>query len=137
MGTFRITAQVGSLTGDRLQPVELLVDTGASYTQVPASFLQRLGVLPRARRRFRLADGRQIELEIGQARIQLDGDEGITVVVFGPDGAGAVLGAVTLEELGLAVDPLNQRLVPVEGLLMTTQHPLRANGEMPAPFMSC
>lgn len=118
MGTFHVTAQIGSLSDGRFQPVNLLVDTEASYTQVPASILQGLGVQPRTRRRFNLADVRQIVLDMGQARIRLNGDEGITVVVFGPEGAGTVLGAVTLEELGLAVDPLNQRLVPVEGLLM-------------------
>ena len=40
----------------------------------------------------------------------------------GGDDSGAVLGAVTREELGLAVDPFNQRLVPVEGLLMAERH---------------
>jgi hypothetical protein len=31
----------------------------------------------------------------------------------------ALLGAVTLEEFGLGVDPVNQRLVPVELLLIS------------------
>ncbi len=121
MGIFRVTAQIGNLSEDRFQSVDLLVDTGASYTQVPAALLQRLDVRPRARRRFSLADGRQLTLDVGEARIRLNGDEATTVVVFGPEGAGTVLGAVTLEELGLAVDPLNQRLVPVEGLLMAQE----------------
>ncbi|MBI4338806.1 MAG: retroviral-like aspartic protease family protein [Chloroflexi bacterium] len=119
MGTFRITAQIGSVASNRFQQVELLVDTGASYTQVPAALLQDLGVRPLTRRRFGLADGRHVTLDVGEARIRLNGDKATTVVVFGPEGAGTVLGAVTLEELGLAVDPLNQRLVPVEGLLMS------------------
>lgn len=118
MGTFRISAQIGSVTGAPFVPVDFLVDTGASYTQVPAALLNRLGVQPKGRRRFNLADGRQVVLDIGEARIRLNGDEGTTVVVFGPEGASTVLGAVTLEELGLAVDPLNQRLVPVEGFLL-------------------
>ncbi len=85
---------------------------------MPAAFLRQLGVQSRGRRQFTLADGRRIELDVGQAWTRLNGDEGITVVVFGPEGASNVLGAVTLEELGLAVDPLNQRLVPAEGFLL-------------------
>jgi len=38
-------------------------------------------------------------------------------VVFGEDGGPLLLGAVTLEEFGLGVDPVARKLVPVPGLL--------------------
>ena len=41
----------------------------------------------------------------------------MTVVVFGDDGGPTLLGAVTLEKLGLGVDPLGQKLSEVPGLL--------------------
>ncbi len=122
MGTFRVTIEIGDPTGSRFREISALVDTGASYSQVPASVLRDLGVAPHTQRTFALADGRRIQREVGLTWARVNGDSTITTVIFGDETAGAVLGAVTLEELGLAVDPLNQRLVPVEGLLM----PLRA-----------
>ena len=60
----------------------------------------------------------RLNRDIGEARVRVDGLARTTVVVFGGEDSEPVLGAVTLEELGLAVDPLNQRLIPVSGLLM-------------------
>ena len=118
MGTFRVIIQIGDPTGSRYREVSALVDIGASYSQMPASMLKGLGVVPDAQRTFRLADGREIERDIGENRIRLDGSAGMAVVGCGDERSEPVLGAGTLDELGLAVDPLNQRLIPVPGLLM-------------------
>ena len=40
-----------------------------------------------------------------------------TLVVFGEEGMDPIFGAVTLEEFLLAVDPVHQRLTPVNALL--------------------
>ena len=40
------------------------------------------------------------------------------MVVFGDEDAEPLLGAVTLEEFGLGVDPVRRRLVPVDGYLV-------------------
>ena len=65
-------------------------------------------------RRFLLADGRRLELDFGEARAAINGESVTTLVVFGEDDAPALLGAYTLEGLALAVDPVNQRLVPTD-----------------------
>ena len=44
MGTFHWPLTVLSADGDREETVEALVDTGATYTSLPASLLSRLGV---------------------------------------------------------------------------------------------
>ena len=49
--------------------------------------------------------------------MKVDGKQEFTQVVFGADPGGAILGAITLEEMGLAVDPVKRRLVPVHKLL--------------------
>jgi predicted aspartyl protease len=67
---------------------------------------------------FELADGRQLELEIGRAWVRVDGQREYTQVVFGPEGSEPVLGAITLEEMNLAVDPVARKLVPVNRYLM-------------------
>ena len=66
------------------------------------------------KRRFLLADGRRLELDFGEARAAINGESVTTLVVFGEDDAPALLGAYTLEGLALAVDPVNQRLVPTD-----------------------
>ena len=64
-------------------------------------------------------NGQQIEMDIGEARVRVQGLETTTTVLFGEEDAPALLGAMTLEGLLLGVDPFNRRLVPVEGLLMS------------------
>ncbi|MDP2935372.1 MAG: Retroviral aspartyl protease, partial [Dehalococcoidia bacterium] len=64
------------------------------------------------------ADGREASYPIAQVRVRLDGRERFTICVFGEEGTEPLLGAVTLEEFGLAVDPLNKRLIPVRGYLL-------------------
>ena len=117
MGTFSVPIQVGDLSGQQFVEVETLVDTGASDTTLPENMLTQLGVQPMARRSFRLADERLVEYPVGQARVWLDGDEFIVLVVFAPEGIVPLLGATTLETFSLGVDPKGQRLVPVPGLL--------------------
>ena len=92
--------------------VEATVDTGAAYTTLPARLLREVGVEPTGRRRFLLADGRRADTDIGRAWVTIDGQSEVTLVAFGGDGAPALLGAYTLEGLGLAADPMSQRLVP-------------------------
>lgn len=121
MGTFRVTIEIGDPDGNQWEPVEALVDTGASYTVVPGSLLARLGVIPHVRDIFLLADGRRIERDIGRTWIRVEGRAELTLVVFGEEGTEPLLGAYTLEEVRLAPDPVNRRLTPVPGLLMRSQ----------------
>lgn len=117
MGTFNVDLAVGNPQGQQYLTVGALVDTGSSYTALPASLLQRLGVSPHERRLFELADGRTVERDVGRTWVQIDGKSEIVLVVFADEGTQALLGAVTLEIFGLGVDPIRQRLVPVPGLM--------------------
>ena len=112
MGTFKWPLRISSMDGQQAQDIEATVDTGAAYTTLPASLLRELGVAPMGKRRFLLADGRRIEMDYGEARATVDGESVTTLVVFGEDHAPALLGAYTLEGLALAVDPVEQRLIP-------------------------
>jgi predicted aspartyl protease len=115
MATFRVRIEVGAFEQNRVEPFDVLVDTGATYTVLPRAFLQELGVVPHTRAPFIVGDGREIELEIGRAWIRIDGRQELSLVVFGD---AALLGAFTLEALRLAPDPVGRRLVPVPALLM-------------------
>lgn len=98
--------------------ISALVDTGATYTTLPKSLLERLGVMPHARDKFVLADGRQVERDIGHRWVRVDGRAELTLAVFGDSETPSLLGAYTSEELRLAADPVGRRLIPVPGLLL-------------------
>jgi len=119
MSTFRHTIAIGSPDGSRFEEIEALVDTGSSYTWVPRSLLERLGVRPSFRMEFETADGRIIQREAGETQVRLDGTTRTRIVVFGDEGITPLIGAETLEGFSLAIDPVNERLIPVRGLLMT------------------
>ena len=130
MGTFHWPLTVLSADGDREETVEALVDTGATYTSLPASMLARLGVVPQRHLEFELANGAIIEQAIGEARLRVDGVEATRVVVFGTDDAPPLLGADTLEGVTMAVDPVGKRLAPTRALLMRRQRPNPPGGSI-------
>ncbi|MCS7207102.1 MAG: aspartyl protease family protein [Dehalococcoidia bacterium] len=112
MGAFRVPLEIGNPQGQRREKVEALVNTGTTYTVVPASVLHRLGVEVWERHPFLLADGRQAEYAIGMARLRLEGRSQMCPVVFGEEGITPLLGVVTLEIFRLAVDPVGDGLSP-------------------------
>ena len=116
MGTFNWPVQISSLDGEHTREIEATVDTGATYTVLPANLLRELGVWVTRQARFELGDGRIVDMDIGEARATINGTSAFTQVVFGDDDTAPLLGAVTLEELLLAVDPVNQRLVPTHAI---------------------
>ena len=114
MGTFTHTITLMSDSG-LAETVEALVDTGATFSAVPAEVLQRLGVIPHREVRLRLASGQIHDQRIGRLLARIDGVQESIICVFGEPGSPAVIGAHTLEAFLLGVDPVEQRLVPVDG----------------------
>ena len=117
MGTFNVTIQVGNLNGEHHADVEVTVDTGAITTVIPRSTLEGLGINPTKRETFEYAGGERVQLDMAEARAKVDGKDTITWVIFGEDGMSPLLGAYTLQGVLMAVDPYNQRLIPVVGSL--------------------
>ena len=97
MGTFTVPLEVADPLGRNYETIDALVDSGATYTVLPTSVLERLGVVPHGARRFVLADGTRIERGFGRTWMRLDGREDLSPVVFWDEGAQPLLGAVTLE----------------------------------------
>ena len=105
------------MDGQLSRDIVATVDTGAAYTTLPARLLRELGVTPTGRRRFLLADGRRVDMDFGEARATINGESVTTLVIFGEDDGPPLIGAYTLEGLALAVDPVEQRLVPTHMIL--------------------
>ena len=119
MGIFRVPIGVGNPQGGDLHPVTALVDTGATYSMMPESLLSGLRLSPSEWAGFRMANGSRVEYGIGEARFNIDGRERTCTVIFGEEGR-YLLGATTLEDFGLMVDPTapNPRLLPVAEFLL-------------------
>jgi hypothetical protein len=65
VGTFYVDFTLWNRDRTRSRTLNGLVDTGASYTQVPASILDELGIERFESRVFSLADGSQREFSLG------------------------------------------------------------------------
>lgn len=118
MGVFYQTAILAnSEVPTRRVELKLLVDTGATWTWIPEPVLRGIGVTPTFMRRVKLADGRVVQRNAAIALITVGQETLPTVCLFGDDGSEPLLGAVTLEEFGLGVDPVGRTLIPVVGHL--------------------
>jgi len=115
MGIFQVPAHLTGPTG-RSQEVELLVDTGATFLVVPRSLADRLELRPSRTCDIQTAGGREESLPLAEVHLRLNGDQVTTRCLIAPEGP-ALLGAVALESLLLAVDPIAKRLVPVKGFV--------------------
>ena len=93
------------------------VDSGAVYSVVPGTILRRLGIKPHSSRTFTLADGTRIKRRIGDAVFLIDGERGASPVIFGEKGDSVLLGTVSLESIGLLLDPIKRVLRPLPMVL--------------------
>jgi clan AA aspartic protease len=97
--------------------VRFLVDSGTTYTLLPHAAWQVLELAPKRRLTFTLADGTMIERAVSECHVSLPEGEGHTPVILGEPGDEALLGVVTLEELGLVLNPFTRQLQPMRMLL--------------------
>ena len=122
MGLTVLRVKVGNPAKPKvLVELEFLVDSGAIYSVVPSAVLRKLGVKPVATQEFRLADGSAIKRRKGIALFQYEERIGGADVIFGEKGDHTLLGAFTLESLGLALDPLKRELRPIPMILAATR----------------
>ena len=118
MGLTVITIDVGHPSKpQKAVPVEFLVDSGAIYSVVPATTLKKLGVVPLSEEIFTLANVQNIKRKKGIALFKFQGKVGGADGIFGEKGDSTLLGAFTLEALGLVLDPLKRELKPLPLIL--------------------
>lgn len=116
MGITYVEGQVKGPKGKQAA-VKFLVDSGATYSVLPKAIWQAVGLRPKRKMAFTLADGTTIERAIAEAYLILPQGEAHTPVVLGEDGDQALLGVVTLEILGLVFNPFDRTLQPMRMLL--------------------
>lgn len=99
--------------------VDFLVDSGAQYTLLPLKVWKRLKLKAKRTESFRLVDGTSVERKMSECHIAFGGKDGHTPVILGKPGDDLpLLGAVTLEELGLLLNPFNRQLQPMQLMLI-------------------
>ncbi|MDA2937502.1 retroviral-like aspartic protease family protein [Acidobacteria bacterium AH-259-A15] len=104
-------------TNDKHVRVRFLVDSGATYTLLPHSDWQAIALSPKRLLVFTLADGTAIERQVSECHIALSDGEAHTPVILGEPDDEALLGTVTLEILGLMLNPFKRTLEPMRMLL--------------------
>ena len=103
-----------SHTARKKRKARCLVDTGVTLTVLPGKLLRALGIRPHDEEEFGLADGSVITRKVGRAFIEYSGRGEYTLVVFGEEGDSNLLGALTLENLRLWLDPFRRELHPLK-----------------------
>ena len=111
MGLTVLEVEVGNPANPAVrEKIEFLVDSGAIYSVVATPILEQLGINPLTEQQFRLADGSKIVRKKGVAVFKYGERIGGADVIFGEEGDSTLLGAFTLEALGLSLDPLRREL---------------------------
>jgi clan AA aspartic protease len=124
MGLTVLEVEVGNPARPEVtEKVEFLIDSGAIYSVVPTPVLERLGIRPLMQQEFRLADGSKIVRKKGVAVFKRGERAGGADVIFGEEGDSTLLGAFTLEALGLSLDPLRRELKPLPMILAPLPSP--------------
>ncbi len=93
---------------------DAIVDTGAFISSVPTSVLRSLGVSPIGKRRVRFGKDDVRVMEYAQIGLRFGGQEITTLALFNRTWNTILLGAYALNGLFMSVDPVAQRLVPIE-----------------------
>ena len=116
MSHFNIEFRLAAADGSEQRAFSGMVDTGSTYTMISGSALREMGIRPTDTERFELADGNIVSRDITEARVYINGRSAMTIVAFGEEDIEPILGVYALEGLRLIVDPVNERLAPVDHL---------------------
>lgn len=111
MGATHVTVRITNPADtERFWEGLVLVDTAATDSLVPRPHLEAIGLEPRGRRVYELADGSELVVDVTVAEIEFMGEIVGGTIIMGAEDAEPLLGVTALESVGIELDPLNQRL---------------------------
>ena len=118
MGLRFLEIEVGNPSAPEVtERIEFLIDSGAIHSVVPAAVLDRLAIKPLDQQEYRVADGSKVVRKKGVAVFRYGERVGVADAILGEEGDASLLGATTLEALGLALDSLRRELRPIPMML--------------------
>jgi predicted aspartyl protease len=131
MGTFTAKLRVWNPANpERVEELEPFVDTGAAFSWIARARLERLGATPSRRMQFRTIEGRVLERDLAIVYVATDGYTVPDLVVMAEPGEMEVIGAHSIEGLGLAADPVQKKLVPTVMLALGSANSERSPGRL-------
>lgn len=133
MGLFAVRTTLIGPTG-LTEDLDLLVDTGATFSVIPTAVANRLGLRVRRLQPVLIAGGRRDVWPLAEVRMAVEGRADVPTLCFITDAGPMLLGAMTLESLCLAVDPVGRRLVDADAIIGATRRraPLRVSATLGA-----
>lgn len=117
MGLTYVDGRVSTPGRRRPRLVRFLVDSGAVYSVLKRTDWRALGLQSQRDVDFVLADGTSLTRGVSECVFEIDGRKATSPVVLGDTEDEALLGAVTLETLGLVLNPLTRTLQPMRMML--------------------
>ena len=127
MGTTHVKMQISNVAEpDRSFEQEMILDTGAYFSILPAPLLRGIGIEPYQRETFWLANGRSVVRDVGVVMYAAGKHKGAAPVIFGRPKDSALLGVITLEAMGFEIDPLQHAVRAVRKPLFA----LRGRGNL-------
>lgn len=89
--------------------LDLMIDTGATFTKLPLSLADEIGIEWKDEVEVELSDGRVRKRKLGIAEAEIDGVRR-TIPITAADDERAFVGYTALEILGFKVNPITQKL---------------------------
>jgi len=111
VGYTKVKGTVSNPRRTKTLELEFLVDTGAGYMVIPPAVAEELGLEPIMRTKATLADKTEVEADYSSAYVKVM-DREVPVPVLLMDSPMPLLGAFTLQVLGLEVDPVKEEVRP-------------------------
>ncbi len=115
--TIRVSLSNPVLAGKGKVVGKAFVDTGATFTTIPLPIARKLGLKSIGKRRVKTAARSQILTE-SFAHIEVNGKSTVTPLLISRTLDKILIGMITLEALGLSVDPTRGTLKETETLLL-------------------
>ena len=114
MGQAIVTMRIHGPSGSA--DVEALADTGATFSKVPRSTIDAVGIEPQYESDIRLGGGRTVTRSLASAEVEFQGVRRPVSVAFGADGEQPLIGYTTLEALGFKVNSVTHTLEPTPAI---------------------
>jgi len=109
MGHTWVEVEISDIGRKKSKKVKALVDTGASLTVLPEKLAKQLDIKPISEEKISTGAG-EVKIKRGRALVKLEGKEDIFSVWISEIIDKVLIGVVTLESLGLEVDPVSETL---------------------------
>jgi predicted aspartyl protease len=95
-----------------VENIDAIADSGGSFfnTWIPKKAAESIGLRELGRKKFKTINGEIVERAYGAGACMVDGAQGVSEIVFGESSDATVLGALTMEELGIKIDPKNGKI---------------------------